>query len=99
MYYIIMQYQEFHERVRRSGLTVKGFAEFVGMDRKSVSNYSKKGEVPNHLALIAFMLAELAKCEVRHEVIKEKFDALGRLPRKRIMKSVTETEKSSFSEE
>jgi hypothetical protein len=62
---------------------MKGFAEFIGVDRKSISNYSKKGEMPNRLALIALLLAELAKHEVSHEVVSKRFDALGRRPRKR----------------
>lgn len=83
MYHKHMLYKEFQDRVRRSGLSMKGFADFVGMDRKSISNYSKSGEAPNHLALIALLLAELTKYEVKHEALKERFDALGRRPRKR----------------
>lgn len=83
LYYFFMQYGEFHKRVRKSGLSIKGFAEFVGMDRRSISNYSKKGEVPDHLALIALLLAELVKYEVEPSIIQTRLDALGRRPRKR----------------
>lgn len=77
-----MIYEDFINRVRKAGLSVKEFAELVGIDRRSISNYSMKGEVPNHLGIIALLLAELAKYDVAPDEIGKKLDELGRKPRK-----------------
>lgn len=56
-----MDYQSFKECVRLSGLGIKDFARHLGLNHKSVSNYSSRGVVPDHLALIALMLMELKR--------------------------------------
>ena len=53
-----MNYPTFVNELGKAGLSVKQFAELVGMNRNSVSNYAN-GEVPRHLALIAVLLGEL----------------------------------------
>jgi hypothetical protein len=55
-----MTYDEFQRHIGKAGLTVKAFAELVQMNRISVSNLAKKGVVPNHLALIAALMGEMA---------------------------------------
>lgn len=77
-----MRYEEFHKRLSRAELSIKEFADFLGVNPKSISNYSKKGEVPNHLALIALMLAELIKYDVKSKDIIATLNTLGRKPRK-----------------
>jgi hypothetical protein len=37
-------------------LSVRAFAELVGMNPNSISNYARTGELPTHLALIAALL-------------------------------------------
>lgn len=54
-----LSYDEFLSELGRAGLSVRKFAELVGMRPNSVSNNAKRGEVPNHLAVIATLLAEL----------------------------------------
>lgn len=54
-----MTYDEFLAELGKAGLTVRGFAELVSMNRNSVSNYARSSEVPRHLAVIAVLLAEL----------------------------------------
>ena len=59
-----MDYKTFKVYVRRAGLGIKEFAHLAGMNHKSVSNYSKRGEVPTHLALLALMMVELVQLDV-----------------------------------
>ena len=53
-----MSYDEFIAELGRAGLSVRKFAELVGMRPNSVSNNAKRGEVPAHLAVIAALLSE-----------------------------------------
>ena len=78
-----MEYNDFRKVVRKSGLAMKEFAEFVGIDSRSVSNHSRSGEVPDYLAIIALLLAELVKHDVEPSIIQAKLDLLGRRPRRR----------------
>lgn len=55
-----MTYTDFVAELSRAGLGVRTFAELVGMNPNSVSNYARAAEVPTHLALIAVLLAELS---------------------------------------
>jgi hypothetical protein len=54
-----MSYANFLLELERVGLSVRAFAELVGMNPNSVSNYARRGELPTHLALIAALIAEL----------------------------------------
>lgn len=55
-----MSYSDFINELMRAGLTVRGFADLVGMNPNSISNYARHGELPAHLALIAVLVAEMA---------------------------------------
>jgi hypothetical protein len=54
-----MTYDEFLMDLGKAGLSVKGFADLIGMNPNSVSNYAGTGEVPRHLAVIAALIAEM----------------------------------------
>lgn len=54
-----MPYGEFILELERAGLSIRAFAELIGMNPNSISNYSRGGELPAHLALIAVLMAEL----------------------------------------
>lgn len=54
-----MTYDEFHRHIGKAGLTLKEFAKLNRMNRVSLSNLAKKGEVPSHLAVIAALLGEM----------------------------------------
>lgn len=56
-----MTYAEFQLRLSRAHLTAREFAELVGMNRNSVTNCARKGEVPSHLAVIASLMAAMAE--------------------------------------
>lgn len=56
-----MSYDEFQRQVGKAGLTLTEFAALIGMNRVSISNLSKKGDVPTHLAIIASLMGEMAE--------------------------------------
>lgn len=54
-----MPYTDFLAILTKSGLTVRAFAELVGMNPNSISNYARKGGIPAHLALISTLICEI----------------------------------------
>lgn len=68
-----MTYYEFLRQLGKAGLTVKEFAELIRMNRISISNNSKQGKVPSHLAVIACLMGEMAERGVDYR------DALSRI--------------------
>lgn len=56
-----MTYSEFKDALARTGLTVREFAELIGMSPTAVSNYSKYNRVSKHLAVIVTLMAEMAE--------------------------------------
>lgn len=56
-----MNYEELLRNIGKSGLTIREFAEILGMNRVSISNLSKKQEVPVHLGIIAALMGEMAE--------------------------------------
>ncbi len=54
-----MSYNDFLLELGQAGLSVRAFAELIGMNPNSVSNYSRAGEVPGHLAVLAVLVSEM----------------------------------------
>jgi len=54
-----MKYKEFIRNGGKAGLSLKEFAELIKINRISLSNYSQKGKVPDHLAVIATLMGIL----------------------------------------
>jgi hypothetical protein len=71
-----MDYVTFKDCIRRSGFGIKEFAELIGMNRKSISNYSSRTTVPEHLALIALLMVELEHRDVNIKEIVAKLRTL-----------------------
>lgn len=59
-----MTYDEFQRHIGKAGLSVKEFAHLIRVNRVSISNLSKKGEVPSHLAVIACLMGEMAERKI-----------------------------------
>lgn len=76
-----MSYEEFISELGKAGLTVRGFADLVGMRANSVSNNAKRGEVPSHLAIIAALLAELRLNGLPFEQVFTRIDLNKKKPR------------------
>jgi hypothetical protein len=55
-----MGYEAFLRDLARAALSIRAFAELIGMNPNSVSNYARSGEVPDKLAIIAALVAEMS---------------------------------------
>ena len=69
-----MKYKEFIRNIGKAGLSLKEFAELIKINRISLSNYSQKGEVPDHLAVIATLMGILADNDIPFIPSVEKLD-------------------------
>ena len=76
-----MTYDDFIAELGKAGLTVRRFAELVGMQPNSISNNKKKGEVPGHLAIIAALLAEFAANNIDYESVFSRMNLSRKKPR------------------
>lgn len=56
-----MPYNAFLEELAKAGLSVRAFAELVGMNPNSISNYARPGELPTHLALITVLIVGVSE--------------------------------------
>ncbi|WP_085277951.1 DNA-binding protein [Pseudogulbenkiania subflava] len=76
-----MTYDEFHRQLGKAGLSFGEFADLVKMNRNSVTNYGKSGEVPNHLAVIAALLGGMAEQGIDFRSILGAIDIEPKKPR------------------
>ncbi|MBI2383946.1 MAG: XRE family transcriptional regulator [Gammaproteobacteria bacterium] len=76
-----MTYEEFQRHVGKAGLTIKGFAEIVKMNRVSLSNYARQGAVPGHLAVIAVLMGEMAEKRIDFRPVLARLDIVPKRPR------------------
>jgi hypothetical protein len=74
-------YDDFIIELNKAGVSVKRFAELMGMQPNSISNNKKKGEVPAHLAVIASLLAEMSIRNVDFEPIFSRLEPSKKKPR------------------
>ena len=76
-----MTYDEFLRHIGKAGLTLRQFAELVKMNRISVSNYGKKGEVPSHLAVISALMGEMAERKIDYREVLSRIEIIPKKPR------------------
>lgn len=55
-----MPYADFLAELERAGMSVRSFAELIGMNPNSITNYAKSGDLPQHIALVIVLVAEMA---------------------------------------
>jgi transcriptional regulator with XRE-family HTH domain len=55
-----MTYNEFCRQLGKAGLSIIEFAKLIKMNHRSVSNYATANKVPDHLAIIAALMGEMA---------------------------------------
>lgn len=67
-----MTYDEFKHELKRAKLSIRMLAELLEMNPTSITNYKRTGTVPQHLAVIAVMLAELSVRGCGLEIIEQK---------------------------
>ena len=76
-----MTYDGFLAELGKAGLSVRAFADLIGMNRNSVSNYASGGEVPQHLAIIAALLGEMNVRGIQFESVLARVTATRKKPR------------------
>ena len=76
-----MPYADFLAELVRAGLTVRAFADLVGMRPNSITNYAREGELPVHLALIAVLVAELSVQGLDYRRVMAKVPPAPKKPR------------------
>ncbi|MCF9047430.1 helix-turn-helix domain-containing protein [Acinetobacter nectaris] len=54
-----MPYEEFQRLIGKAGLSIKEFAELLGMRPNSITNYNRVGYVPSHLAVIISLISTM----------------------------------------
>ena len=59
-----MRYDHFKQELMRAGLTVREFAEQIGVSATTVSNYATRPRVPTHFAVIVTLMAEMKENEL-----------------------------------
>lgn len=81
MYTRPMDYSEFRKLLARTGLTLSAFAELLKMNRRSITNYAANGTVPDHLAMIAALIGNMADNGLDYRQVLEKVDIKKKKPR------------------
>lgn len=76
-----MSYSDFLAELQRVGLSVRAFAELIGMNPNSLSNYARQGELPTHIALIAVLLAGVAEKGGDYRQIMSRVALMPKKPR------------------
>ena len=56
-----MTYEELQRHIGKAGLRSNEFARLLGMNPISISNMRKRGEVSQHLAVVAVLLRDMAE--------------------------------------
>lgn len=76
-----MPYADFLLELEKARLSVRAFAELIGMNPNSISNYARKGELPTHLALIVVLVAEISEMGGDYRQIMSKVALAPKKPR------------------
>lgn len=69
-----MKYDEFKNYVKQTTLSIKDFATLLGYEPESLSNLKKKEHIPNNLAVIVVLMAELHYHRIDFRQVLEKAD-------------------------
>jgi len=76
-----MTYDRFISQLSKAGLSVTEFAELIGMNRNSISNYARNNLVPKHLAVVAALIAEMNTQGIAFKPIIASLDMTPQKPR------------------
>ncbi len=68
----VMDYDTFKSNIGRAKLTNKKFAELVGLNSKSITNYAQTGQVPAHWAIVALLMGELVANDLEFKHLLDK---------------------------
>ncbi|MBK5073620.1 XRE family transcriptional regulator [Budviciaceae bacterium CWB-B4] len=76
-----MDYEEFKRQLGKAGLTGREFADLLQLNRNSISNLAQKDQVPNHYAVIATLMGEMAEHKIDFRPILERLELKKNEPR------------------
>lgn len=76
-----MDYEEFKRQLSKAGLSGKDFAELLQLNKNSISNLAGKEKVPDHLAIIASLMGEMAEHKIDFRSVIERIDLKKNEPR------------------
>ena len=76
-----MLYTDFLEELRKVGLSVREFAELVGMNPNSISNYARAGELPTHIAHIAVLVVGVSQLGGDYRRVMSRVERVRKKPR------------------
>lgn len=76
-----MDYDEFTRNIGKAGLTIKEFAHLIKTNPNSITNLSKKEQMPKNLAIIAVLLGEMVDKGLEYKHLFEKLDFEPQKPR------------------
>jgi hypothetical protein len=76
-----MLYADFLAELAKIGLSVRAFAELIGMNPNSISNYARVGELPTHLALIIVLMAGIREMGGDYRLIMSRVALTPKRPR------------------
>lgn len=76
-----MTYKEFERQLGKAGIAARDLAALIRMNPNSITNYSSRGTVPSHLAVIASLLGEMAEQRVDFHRVLSGLDIERKKPR------------------
>jgi len=76
-----MNYAEFRRQLGKAGISIKDFAALLKLQPTSISSYARGGKVPDHLAVISSLMAEMADHGLNYRKVIEKLDLEPNKPR------------------
>lgn len=76
-----MDYEEFKRQLGKAGLTGREFADLLQLNRNSISNLAQKDMVPNHYAIIAALLGEMAENKIDFRSVLKRIELKKNEPR------------------
>lgn len=69
-----MNYREFKRQLGKAAITSREFAKLIKLHPNSITNYSKRGTVPNNLAIIAVLIGEMADHGLDYKLALQNID-------------------------
>ena len=76
-----MNYSELVRNIGKTGLSIKEFADLIKSNPNSITNLSKKEQIPKQLAIIAVLLGELVDKKIDYKPLFEHMDLEPHKPR------------------
>ncbi len=76
-----MSYAEFLTQLQKIGLSVRAFADLMGMNPNSISNYARGDELPSHIALIAVLIVGVSELGGDYRALMSKVALTRKKPR------------------